>query len=125
MKKRASEHPGRHQHGHRHGRRRRPFEPEEESTLASVAPGEFVQIADIDDDVARAQAIRLGIHEGAEVCCSAKLPCGPIVLKCGRQEIAVGRGLARRIRIRREERAGRWSRFRSRLRGKDVRDGSL
>ncbi len=39
--------------------------------------------------------------EGATVSCVTTLPAGPVVLRSGRQEIAVGRGLARRIRIER------------------------
>jgi Fe2+ transport system protein FeoA len=53
----------------------------------------------ISDDCARAQAVRFGIGNGAHVSCVTKLPGGPVVLRSGRQEIAVGRGLASRITV--------------------------
>lgn len=56
-------------------------------------------IGAIDDDRARAQAYRFGMGQGARVRCMNVLPAGPIVIRSGRQEIAVGRGLARRIGI--------------------------
>jgi ferrous iron transport protein A len=101
-------------HGHGHGRGRvRGAGPSARAgddptcdahTLDSVRPGEHVEIEHVMDDVTRAQAIRLGLGEGSPVTCVTKLPYGPVILKCGLQEIAVGRGLARRIRIRRDER---------------------
>ena len=68
-------------------------------TLDMVRRGERVRILKIDDPQVRFQAIRFGIGEGADVHCAEKLPAGPIVLSRGRQEIAVGRGIARSIRV--------------------------
>jgi Fe2+ transport system protein FeoA len=39
--------------------------------------------------------------EGACVECVTRIPAGPLVIKSGRQEIAVGRSLAKRISVRR------------------------
>lgn len=84
-----------------HGRRRcRRRGPEGTDTLALLRAGDRATIESIDDDMARAQAIRFGMGAGAAVQCVTTLPGGPIVLRSGRQEIAVGRGLARRIRVR-------------------------
>jgi ferrous iron transport protein A len=47
------------------------------------------------------QALRFGMSEGANVECVTKIPAGPLVIKSGRQEIAVGRSLAKRINVRR------------------------
>lgn len=69
-------------------------------TLAALREGESATIATIPDDTARAQALRFGVGEGATVECLNVLPGGPLVLRAGRQEIAVGRGLARRITVR-------------------------
>jgi ferrous iron transport protein A len=68
-------------------------------TLDMVRRGDHVRILKIDDPQIRSQAIRFGIGEGADVRCSEKVPSGPIVLRRGRQEIAVGRGLARTISV--------------------------
>ena len=54
----------------------------------------------VDDDHARIQALRFGMSAGACVECITRVPAGPIVIKSGRQEIAVGRGLAERIQVR-------------------------
>ena len=66
-------------------------------TLAAAAPGEDVRITRIEDSDARAHALRFGMGEGSTVRCLATLPAGPVVLRAGRQEIAVGRRLARCI----------------------------
>ena len=50
---------------------------------------------------ARVQALRFGMAEGACVECVTRIPAGPLVIKSGRQEIAVGRALAKRISVRR------------------------
>ncbi len=68
-------------------------------TLDMVRRGERVRILKIDDPQVRFQAIRFGIGEGADVHCAERLPAGPIVLRRGRQEIAVGRGIARTISV--------------------------
>lgn len=69
--------------------------------LSSARKGEHFEIVSVDDDHARVQALRFGMAEGACVECITRIPAGPIVLKSGRQEIAVGRSLAHRIQVRR------------------------
>ena len=70
-------------------------------TLDDASAGDRLVLGEVGDDSARIHAIRFGMTEGAEVTCIACIPGGPTVLKCGRQEIAVGRGLARCIHVRR------------------------
>lgn len=70
--------------------------------LAEARAGDLLTILDIEDEPARIQALRFGMGEGACVGCVARIPAGPLVVRSGRQEIAVGRGLAGRIRVRRE-----------------------
>lgn len=90
-------------YGSGHDRRRRFGRiSEDASTLASLRPGCCAVIETIECPQARAQALRLGVGEGATVSCITSIPAGPVVLRSGRQELAVGRGLARRIRIRGE-----------------------
>ncbi len=69
-------------------------------TLADARAGERFVVTSVDDDHARVTALRFGMAEGACVDCITRIPAGPIVLKAGRQEIAVGRELARRIGVR-------------------------
>lgn len=71
-------------------------------TLADARRGERLLVLAIDDDLARMHALRFGVGEGAFVHCVTRIPAGPIVLAHGRQELAFGRGLAKRIRVRRE-----------------------
>ena len=70
-------------------------------TLDQCVRGSEVQIVSINDPAHRDQLVRLGISGGARVVCQEKLPFGPLVIRCNRQEIAVGRKLARRIVVRR------------------------
>jgi len=90
-------HTGRRQnrHGWRFGR-----PVEEPGTLAALLAGDDAVIESIECPTARAHALRFGMGEGATVSCVSIIPAGPVVLRSGRQEIAVGRGLARRIRVR-------------------------
>lgn len=68
-------------------------------TLDKVARGQAMEIVSIPDKDIRDRAIRLGIYEGARVVCFEKLPNGPVVLLNRKQEIAIGRNLAKRIEV--------------------------
>jgi len=68
--------------------------------LDCARAGEHLEIVSVDDDHARVQALRFGMAEGARVECITRIPAGPLVLRSGRQEIAVGRSLAKRIQVR-------------------------
>lgn len=70
-------------------------------TLDCARKGERLEIIAVDDQHARVQALRFGMAEGARVECVTKVPAGPLVIRSGRQEIAVGRELAKRISVRR------------------------
>lgn len=69
------------------------------ATLDQVRRGDDVLVLGVDDDLARVHALRFGMAEGARVSCVTRIPAGPIVVRSGRQEIAVGRELAKRIRV--------------------------
>jgi Fe2+ transport system protein FeoA len=73
----------------------------ETCTLDCVRKGDKFEIISVDDSNARVQALRFGVVEGASVECVTKIPAGPLVIKSGRQEIAVGRSLAKQISVRR------------------------
>ena len=73
----------------------------ETCTLDCVRKGEKIEIISVNHPDARIQALRFGMCEGANVECVTKIPAGPLVIKSGRQEIAVGRSLAKRISVRR------------------------
>lgn len=75
----------------------------ETCSLECVRAGEHLKIAAIDDDHARIQALRFGMAEGACVQCVTRIPAGPLVIKSGRQEIAIGRSLAKRIQVRKQD----------------------
>ncbi|MHB1000921.1 MAG: FeoA family protein [Armatimonadota bacterium] len=68
-------------------------------TLDQVKKGSEFKIVSIPDDGSRSQLIRMGIGEGTIAVCHEKLPMGPVVLRCKRQEIAIGRQLAQGITV--------------------------
>lgn len=68
-------------------------------TLDGVKRGQSFRIMSIQNDLMRAQAIRLGIAEGAVVSCEEVVPAGPIVIRKSNQLLALGRGLARQIDV--------------------------
>jgi len=75
-------------------------EPCKTCTLADARVGDRMVVTSVDDDRARITALRFGMAEGACIDCITRIPAGPIVLRSGRQEIAVGRDLAQRINVR-------------------------
>ena len=66
-------------------------------TLDQCKRGQLIRIESIPNDIVRAQAIRFGISEGAVVNCREVVPAGPVVVARHKQEIAIGRQLARSI----------------------------
>jgi len=68
-------------------------------TLDQTQPGQVFVIRMIEDQFARLQAIRFGIAEGARATCQTVLPGGPVVVRKGKQEMALGRSLAHRITV--------------------------
>lgn len=68
-------------------------------TLDKVKRGQKIRITYLPDDLFKSQVIRLGIYEGTVVICREVLPAGPVVISKNRQEIAIGRKLARLIGV--------------------------
>lgn len=75
--------------------------------LDQVKTGDEIIIKEIPDSMVKTQFIRFGIGEGSTVICHTKIPFGPVVLRKNRQEIAVGRELARTISVERRSRHGK------------------
>ncbi|MEW6064376.1 MAG: FeoA family protein [Bacillota bacterium] len=68
-------------------------------TLDRVKRGQCFKINCIPDETVRAQAIRFGIAEGEWLTCEEVVPAGPIVIRKNRQQIALGRQLAKAIAV--------------------------
>jgi len=68
--------------------------------LDEARGGETLQVVHLPVGTIRLQFLRMGISEGERVECLENLPRGPIILRSHHQEIAIGRGLARRIEVR-------------------------
>lgn len=69
-------------------------------TLDKARRGQKIRILSMpDNDIVRAQAIRLGISEGTVVTCREVVPAGPVIIARNRREIAIGRELARLIGV--------------------------
>lgn len=69
-------------------------------TLDRLGRGQSCEVLGIDDEMARISALRFGMSEGATISCVTRIPAGPVVVRSGRQEIAIGRKLAKRIEVR-------------------------
>ncbi len=72
-------------------------------TLDQVRPGWEVVINAIMGAAVRDRIIRLGLAEGSKVLCLEKVPAGPVVLRKGFLEMALGREICRRITVQRVE----------------------
>lgn len=68
--------------------------------LAEVRHGDVVEVLDVDDPGVRIQCVRLGLQVGSRLECIRSLPDGPVVVRCGTCELAIGRPIARCIRVR-------------------------
>jgi ferrous iron transport protein A len=58
-----------------------------------------VRVLQIPEGLLGAQLMRLGISEGSELTCALKIPTGPIVVRRGDVEIALGRKIASKIQV--------------------------
>lgn len=67
--------------------------------LSDLRRGQRARVVRIPDEHLRVQMLRFGIAAGCQVCCHTKLPFGPVVLKYGGQEIALGRQVATTIQV--------------------------
>lgn len=74
--------------------------------LDQVKRGDLIKILSISDPRVKEQALRMGIDEGAVLTCAEVIPAGPVVLGKRRQELAIGRELARNISVEVLSRAG-------------------
>ncbi len=70
-------------------------------TLDRLRRGDACEVVAIGDEMARITALRFGMAEGACISCITRVPAGPVVVRSGMQEIAIGRNLARKIDVRR------------------------
>lgn len=68
-------------------------------TLDQVDRGQRLVIRAVGSPEINTQIIRFGLGVGETAVCQEKLPQGPIVLRKNRQEIAIGRELARSITV--------------------------
>lgn len=64
-----------------------------------VPIGTLATIIGIDDEEARRTLIRLGFEEGAMVEVVSRIPFGPVILQRRQRQVAIGRDLARCVRV--------------------------
>jgi len=67
--------------------------------LDKASRGQVIKITGIPNNHVRVQAIRFGLSEGAVVTCREVVPAGPVVVIRNKQEIAIGRKLAKTISV--------------------------
>lgn len=67
--------------------------------LAEAKRGDTVQVLQVPEGLVGAQLLRLGISEGSKLTLALKVPLGPMVVRQGNVELALGRGIASDIRV--------------------------
>ena len=65
--------------------------------LDEARKGQVIKITSIPNELIRVQALRLGISEGVVITCREVVQAGQVVVSRNKQEIAIGRNLARTI----------------------------
>ena len=68
-------------------------------TLLDARKGDTVRVVSVPPGVVGAQMLRLGISEGCEVTCVLRIFSGPMVVRQGTMELALGRSIASRIEV--------------------------
>ena len=68
-------------------------------TLDKCKRGQRIKIMHIPDEITRSWAIRFGISEGSVITCEEVVPAGPVVVGMFKQQIAIGRQLAKSIAV--------------------------
>ena len=74
-------------------------EVENAMSVSEMKVGDIATVLEVPEGGIRDQLLRFGIAPGAKVRCHARLPLGPVVLKFGGQEIALGREVAKGVKI--------------------------
>lgn len=69
------------------------------TTLNELHVGQKAVIKDILDTDIATQAFRLGISQGEQISCLAKVPSGPVVIQRGGMELAIGEALCHQIEV--------------------------
>lgn len=73
-------------------------------SLVELKKGQMATVLEVPQGEIRHQLLRFGIAPGCRLCCHARLPLGPVVVRFGGQEIALGREIAKQVKVRGEER---------------------
>jgi Fe2+ transport system protein FeoA len=68
-------------------------------TLEKAKAGDTLLVLRITDPETATMAMRLGISEGETFFLASKIPGGPVVIRSGSVEIALGRELCRSIEV--------------------------
>lgn len=68
-------------------------------SINDLRRGQIATVGEIPGEQLRIQLLRFGITTGCQVSCHTNIPFGPVVLKYGGQEIALGRDLARQVGV--------------------------
>ncbi len=84
-------------------------------TLDRASSGDTVTIVTMPSGEVGASLVRLGIEEGACITCILKMPAGPVVVRHGNTDVALGRHIASQIEVTEADGAssqnsrGRWA----------------
>ena len=70
-------------------------------TLDQASIGDLLVIQSIEDPQTAMMAIRLGISQGEVIELTSKIPGGPLVIRRGKVDIALGRDLCQGIAVQR------------------------
>jgi len=68
--------------------------------LAEAKHGDVLEVIEVVDPGIKIQCVRLGLQPGSRLECIRTLPDGPVVVRCGTCELAIGRPIACCIRVR-------------------------
>jgi Fe2+ transport system protein FeoA len=82
-------------------------------TLDKANGGESLTVLEVPANDLHASLLRLGIEKGARITCILKMPSGPVVVRHGNTDVALGRHIAAQIEVQKADdgptrKAWRW-----------------
>lgn len=72
-------------------------------SLCDLKRGQVATVVEVPEGELRHKLLRFGLAPGMKVSCHAKLPLGPVVVRFGGQELALGREIAKKVKVEKHE----------------------
>lgn len=67
--------------------------------LCDLKKGQKATVVEVPEGELKHKLLRFGFAPGMKVRCHARIPMGPVIVRFGGQELALGRDIAKKVKI--------------------------